>query len=156
MLPFAEALCVSAPSPLQDGLVRHCGGIRSGAEDQPTQCPVSHCQRRRPSGSHTQDQVLAVPKTCSPAASARFPLLMPRACASQVGARQPDVPVSRAPDGPAAAQCRLLRHGGTAAGLLGRPQADHRPVHQSAEGRVSAFPLHFPLGGGSLSTLNSF
>lgn len=81
-----------------------------------------------------------------------LPLLMPRGCASQVGARQSDVPVSHTPYGPAAAQCRLLRHGGTAADLLGRPQADHRPIHQSAEGRVSAFRFHFPFEGGSLST----
>lgn len=48
--------------PFQDRLVWYCCGIWSREEDQPTQCPVSHCQRRRPSGSHAQDQVLANPK----------------------------------------------------------------------------------------------
>ena len=48
--------------PLQDGLVWYRGGIWSREEDQPTQCPVSHCQHRRPSGSHPQDQVQTDPK----------------------------------------------------------------------------------------------
>lgn len=46
----------------QDRLVWNCCGIWSGEEDQPTQCPVSHCQHWGPSGSHTQDQVLVNPK----------------------------------------------------------------------------------------------
>lgn len=76
-----------------------------------------------------------------------LPLLMrlcARGCALQVGACQSDVPVPHTPDGPAAAQCRLLRHGGTAADLLGRPQAGHCPIHQSTEGRVSAPRFHLP------------
>lgn len=81
-----------------------------------------------------------------------LPPLTPRRCASQVGACQSDLPVSHTPDGPAAAQCRLLRHGGAAARLLGRPQARHRPIHQGAEGGVSAFQFHFLFGDGSLST----
>lgn len=89
--------------------------------------------------SHSRSSTGRPKNVHSPAASRHFLFLTPRTCALQVGAGQSDVPVSHTPDGPAAAQRRLLRHGGATADLLGRPQVDHHSVHQSAEGRVSAF-----------------
>ena len=134
---------------LQDGLVWHRGGIWSREEDQPTQCPVSHCQHRGPSGSHTQDQVLANPKS---------DLILLRVLISphnflmcvyiwagvsvQVGACQSDVPVPSPPDRSAAAQRCLLRHRGTPAGLHGHPQTDHHTIYTSTERAVSA-PPHY-------------
>lgn len=67
----------------------------------------------------------------------------------QVGSCQSDIPISSPPDRPAAAQCRLLRHRGTPAGLLGRPQTGHHPIYSATERAVSTFPFfltpHFTL-----------
>lgn len=55
----------------------------------------------------------------------------------QVSPCQSNVFVSSPPNGPASAQCCLLCHCGTLAGLHGDPQADHHPIYSCAERRVS-------------------
>lgn len=74
---------------------------------------------------------------------------------TQVGPCQSNLPVPSAPYGSAAAQCRLLRHCGTLAGLHGHPQTDHHPVFTSTERAVRTIPQsasHFVREVGNLST----
>ncbi len=56
---------------------------------------------------------------------------------TQVGACQSNIPVSSSPDRSAAAQCCLLRHRGSPAGLHGRPQTNRHPIYESTERGVS-------------------
>lgn len=59
----------------------------------------------------------------------------------QVGPCQSNVLVSSPPNRPASAQCRLLCHCGTLAGVYGHPQIDHHPIYSRAERRVSTPPV---------------
>lgn len=67
----------------------------------------------------------------------------------QVGSCQSDLPISSPPDRPAAAQCCLLCHRGTPAGLLGYTQTGDHPIYTTTERAVSASPFfltpHFKL-----------
>lgn len=58
----------------------------------------------------------------------------------QVGTCQSNLPVSSPPNRSASAQCCLLRHRGTPAGLHGCPQTDHHPIYSSTERGVSIPP----------------
>lgn len=136
------------PAPGQAGLVLWWNMEQRGRSADTVSCqPLSASESLRESHSRSST---GHPKICprSPVASYQCPFNVPTSlCVRllfQVGARQSDVPVSHPPDGPASAQRRLLRHCGPLAGLHGRPQADHRPVHTSAERRVSAPRFHFP------------
>lgn len=60
---------------------------------------------------------------------------------TQVGPGQSNVLVSSPPNRPAPAQCCLLCHCGTLAGLHGHSQTDHHPIYSCTERRVRAPPV---------------
>lgn len=130
----------------QDRLVWYCAGIWSREEGQPTQCPVSHCQRWCPSGSHPQTQVLSTGQLLIILKIIRIlPKSFSYVCSLvslQIGTFQSNISVSNPPNRSASTQRYLLCHRWTPAGLHGHPQIDRHPIYKSTERRVS-LPFYY-------------
>lgn len=130
----------------QDRLVWYRAGIWSREEDQPTQCPVSHCQRWCPSGSHPQTQVLSTGQLLI---IIKMIIILPKSIiyvrslvSLQVGTFQSNLSVSNPPNRSAFTQRYLLCDCWTPAGLHGHPQTDRHPIYKSTERRVS-LPFYY-------------